>query len=137
MKIRTGFVSNSSSSSFIVIGQKPKYCKSIQLDEVQTDNIITFITSRSEEPSDIAWEYGIPAYLTPFLPDTGDQYRQAIEDKNAYEYHAGEHGGPYDEEGYDCIWQGWDDICEDIWIWKEDNSSNKNICPACGRPFED
>jgi len=101
MKVRIGFVSNSSSSSFIVFNDESlipfdvKYKelnvfeKSLLLREGKIHNVVDRV------------------FLTEFVSDCGCEYTALF---GTTEYHSGGHGGPYDEESYT-------EIAEDVWLY--------------------
>lgn len=106
MKIRQGFVSNSSSSSFIVIGKKPNYHCS-KLTKEQAERIIKYIENSENKPN-INWS-GEDVYLTPFICDGIDDYYDIKHSNNTYLYCYGGHGLPYSESDYS-------EIDDNIWI---------------------
>jgi hypothetical protein len=116
MKIRYGFVSNSSSSSFIVFNDKsiiPQGIEYVKLNKKQKIKLIEecFINSIDDD-----------IYLTEFISDSCDAWNKLYECedeviKNVKEYHSGGHGGPYDEERYD-------EIGENVWLYKGDSNEN-------------
>jgi len=68
MKIRNGFVSNSSSSSFIVIGKKPSF-DCFEVSTSTAKRIIDYITKNKEEGDNISWDGKSPIYVTSFIRD--------------------------------------------------------------------
>lgn len=107
MKIRSGFVSNSSSSSFIVLGEKPEGVSSVLLeDEELIENIIKSINNDEYKEKKIVWDGKQPVYLTQFISDSG-RYTEPFEHLDYYSYGSGEHGQvPY----------GWDLEESDYWM---------------------
>ena len=101
MKVRTGFVSNSSSSSYIIT-QKGK-------DSWYYDHSDLYLLSREEKmrieqiPADRKTE---TLYLTKHVNDCDEIPKGTIE------YVDGGHGGPYDEENYV-------EVKSHIWLRKE------------------
>lgn len=90
MKIRNGFVSNSSSSSFIISAEKSKEKKFKIFIEMDISNLIDLIVTTEEELKDAFIEqYSLSYYFkeedTPFLDvleDEGllEEYEQCLEE---------------------------------------------------------
>jgi hypothetical protein len=111
MKIRNGYVSNSSSSSFIIFNSKeliPDGVEYVELDEEQKIRLWKE-TKRS---------FGLRdhVYLTEFVSDGRDEYSDLYDLSEkyvyVYTYHEGGHGYPYDEEQYDKLGNN-------VWLQKE------------------
>jgi len=122
MKIRNGFVSNSSSSSFIVIGKHKilDNCQHIELTLQQRDNILHNMKIEVDENTGV--------FLTQYISDCSDLY--PIVSNKIIEYDCGGHGEPYDEDNFYCVYTpGY--MGEEIWIKREDyfidNDEVRNI----------
>lgn len=117
MKTRTGFVSNSSSSSFIVLYDEsiiPKGVIYVELNETQKEILVDqkYIDKTDQK-----------VFLTQFVSDGADEYYEFYESStdefewsgklidNVVEYHDGGHGWPYQEDCYD-------EIADRVWLWK-------------------
>ena len=125
MKIRNGFVSNSSSSSFIVINNEsliPKGINYSKLNKEQKERLV-------KQGFEIDVKDNI--FLTQFISDCLDEHFQmwhdedsGIERKGVLEYGDGGHGHPYDEEQYD-------EISDNVWLNKEGSDHELKRCPHC------
>ena len=141
MKNRNGFVSNSSSSSFVVFGTPEqnsaweyavnKYCTLITNNEYKDRIFKTLIENDEEYRKQVeknalyAMEYydnknnlisniDKPMYLSTFISDTkNDDYQMFDYNRNTYEYYEGAHGGPYNENNFLLL-----DKDKNIWIKK-------------------
>jgi hypothetical protein len=121
MKIRKGFVSNSSSSSFIVIGKEPEGVSFAELTKEQAKNVIDFINNDKWYKQSVNWDGQDPVYMTAFLSDsceweTWDEFCETH--KDYYVYMDGGHGEPYSEENFDKLT---DDGFSSVWIWRPHN----------------
>jgi hypothetical protein len=125
MKFRKGFVSNSSSSSFIILNDVsiiPVGIDYAKLNKKQKMRLFEqgFVFNIKDD-----------VYLTQFIGDDERFYEAThtteyvVEDgfkhlklkDNVKEYCDGGHGCPYDEEGYD-------EISENVWLMKGDTNEN-------------
>lgn len=111
MKIRRGFVSNSSSSSFIVFNDCsiiPSIINYKKLNKKQKIRLIEqgFIDSVKDD-----------IYLTEFISDgfESEEFDKFFSSNKKANYCDGGHGGPYDEESYD-------EIDDNIWLLKGDKN---------------
>ena len=118
MKIRTNLVSNSSSSSFIVVGKEPS---NVCFCQITDPVVLKKISKRIGVPSEDILKLDV--YLTEFLSDSLDIFSDFCEDSEespkkydrVYTYSDGECGGsPYWEEDYI-------EIDSRIYLFKEDS----------------
>lgn len=123
MKNRKSFVSNSSSTSFIVFDKNiiPEGVGYTNLNPIQKDKLI-------KEGYNININEDV--FLTEYVGDSFyESFYENDEVKNdVIEYHEGGHGYPYDEDVYD-------EIAENIWLRKTDEEIEKiiedSVCPSC------
>jgi hypothetical protein len=105
MKIRTGFVSNSSSSSFLIPHSKldeiPSRVNYALLTEKQRTALIETEDSIDPEAIDIL-KLAEPVYLTEFISDGNDDDYEACSKHGQYLY-CGGHGGPYTPEDWTSL----------------------------------
>lgn len=138
MKFRHGFVSNSSSTSFIITGSALEfftvnhgrdYYEETPYSNKQFDSEIHDINDYCVKLTDSQKESieQIPQdkkhldwYMTPFLIEMSNISHG--KDGDVIEYADGNHGGPYCVENWDQI-STWTDrsIYGQVWIMKEDN----------------
>jgi len=115
MKIRNGFVSNSSASSFII--SDALYLSKlsldgysfIKLDEEQIVKISQSIKDVLATDKDL--------YLTEYVSDGGDLFYELRD--NCITYDEGNHGNPYDSENFDTFIV----LGRQVWIKKKHNIS--------------
>lgn len=147
MKTRTGFVSNSSSSSFIVIGEKPDW-PCVKLSREQAYEVVASVAIRdiwhTGKVQELEWNpKEEEVYLTPFISDCHDmgpgRYSSKKWPAKTYDYCDGGHGEPYSEDIYDEI--ECEDSCFSCWIRKTDNPNSqedfiKRLFDACGPGYD-
>ena len=102
MKIRSGFVSNSSSSSFIVTEDLSKKmgisCLELNSEQIE---LLTGYRMWEDDVETFNPETGKKYYLTEFVSDSRDEWGTIKHDIGySFEYQSGGHWGPYDEENY-------------------------------------
>lgn len=139
MKTRSGFVSNSSSQSFLLTnpGELPEAIAWSILTPPQARAAIRTAIAEIEQhqeytcsPEDDKIEiqklqqlykerHLHSFYLTQFVSDSGEAYSQ-VTDNNCFTYQSGAHGGPYDSDYFDEL-LGTGDVYDEVWILKTDN----------------
>ena len=133
MKIRNGWVGNSSSSSFIIVGNYPQKLVDkwgtrwlLKLNEEQKKRAIERAKlelndeyrwfKKNDDKSYLLDEKGIDIYLTSFISDASLLWDDLVSDDNEYTtfpVEEGSHGYPYDEEEYEEL------VEDEIWLRKE------------------
>ena len=115
MKIRYGHVSNSSTSSFIIVGKE-----ALEASNLSEDSFIELnkkqIRQVVKEVDEFKWNKKDHVFLTRFFSDCGPTYDQMFINK-LYEYEDGSWSGPY-SEGYFINLNGLSQM-EGIWIRKK------------------
>ena len=115
MKVRCGYVSNSSSSSFIVkedVSKKGVSC--IKLSEEQLELLDGY--KMWEDDEDVFHpEKNQDYYLTEYISDCDDKYTDIKNDSGySFEYSSGGHWGPYDEDEFNEYSTGF----TSVWLYK-------------------
>jgi len=133
MKSRSGFVSNSSSSSFIVLGEPDEALSEllertehVEIKDANTRRKICERINKEINPHTYSWQavkspitdFSQKMILTRYVSDGGDEYGEFGNHPQVYCYFDGGHGGPYAEEDFD-------ELISDVWVNKEDNDENK------------
>jgi hypothetical protein len=106
MKKRSRLVSNSSSSSFIVIDEEPIDFNFVELKGQTRENILARAKIKCNKSAKV--------YLTQFISDGID-----YDFFHSGDYQWGDQNGPYDEDDYVKVLEGWHDY-DSVWIRKED-----------------
>lgn len=105
MKIRSNYVSNSSSSSFVVTKDLTNSGVScLKLNEKQLE-LMKGYKLWTEDKESFEPKENQDYYLTEYLSDCDKRWEKLKEMKDAFEYSCGGHGGPYDEDlfnEYNC-----------------------------------
>ena len=105
MKIRSNYVSNSSSSSFIVTKDFTNSgITCLKLNKKQLE-LMKGYKLWTEDKESFEPKENQDYYLTEYLSDCDKRWEKLKEMKDAFEYSCGGHGGPYDEDmfnEYNC-----------------------------------
>ena len=101
MKIRSGFISNSSSSSFVIIGKVPNNIPYEKLNNETAKRVLGYITklTRNNDNPPV-WDGVADVFLTNYISDTSSS-DEMFEGAMCYPYLDGGHGGPYSYDGDD------------------------------------
>jgi len=133
MKSRSGFVSNSSSSSFVIVGKPDEVLADlidrndhVEIKDPESKKRICERLNADINPHTYSWQknktpiadFNQPMILTRYISDCGDDYGEFGNHPQAYYYFDGAHNGPYDEDDFD-------ELATDVWINKEDNNESK------------
>jgi hypothetical protein len=114
MKKRAGFVSNSSSSSFLIIGDTGFPYDEVELTKEQKERV-------RKQGYDIPLDQKVR--LTCYVSDCMEwdfMYDSSGKKLCAFiDYKDGGHGYPYDRDSYE-------EIAEDVWLYKEEDEENEN-----------
>lgn len=124
MNFRNGFVSNSSSSSFVVFDNGTlsdtmkqmieKYCEKIEKDEyrkrlfnsiysTREENIEFGINKEYKQPIEETEKQNLPMFLSSFIPHGHPDYDVFWYNELSYDNEEGGHGLPYNEDWYICL----------------------------------
>lgn len=137
MKSRTGFVSNSSSSSFIIIGKPDEELDELleryahaEIKDDETKKRIINRLNDNIDPHTYSWQerkepitdFSQKMVITRYVSDCSDEYFVFGNHPQVYYYFEGSHGGPYYEDELD-------ELKPDVWIHKEDNNEGSiRVC---------
>lgn len=123
MKIRNGFVSNSSSSSFVITNMNEineDYLYRVDIKKLnfwQKIKVFGYLIKENEDNAEKSkWilikNFFLKSfYLTGYICDSQDKWVYFIKDKNTFEY---SQGGGYNPRDYDS----YNEIADFIWLRK-------------------
>lgn len=119
MKIRIGFVSNSSSSSFLIRGGVNIPVNKVKLTSKQ----IAALASNRPELQEFLSKGDI--YLTQYIPDTSEANEQIhkLDSQDARVYDFGSWDGPYEQDTYTCLY-----VDEEDSVWIRDSDLGAGGC---------